>query len=76
MALYCDILFCLLLCLNPGVLSGSLLKTNQQTLNGKWKLLNSNGSLSLAAEVPGCVHSALHQQGFIQVSKDLTNMTA
>lgn len=66
MALYCDILFCLLLCLNPGVLSGSLLKTNQQTLNGKWKLLNSNGSLSLAAEVPGCVHSALHQQGFIQ----------
>ncbi|XP_076002860.1 beta-mannosidase [Genypterus blacodes] len=40
----------------------------QQTLslNGKWRLSNSNGSLSLPALVPGCVHSALQQQGYIQ----------
>lgn len=35
-------------------------------LDGKWTLSNSNGSLELPAVVPGCVHSALHQQGFIQ----------
>uniref|UniRef100_A0A3B5BMD1 Beta-mannosidase n=1 Tax=Stegastes partitus TaxID=144197 RepID=A0A3B5BMD1_9TELE len=35
------------------------------SLNGKWTLSNSNGSLLLPAEVPGCVHSALQQQGFI-----------
>uniref|UniRef100_A0A3Q3IQK2 Beta-mannosidase n=1 Tax=Monopterus albus TaxID=43700 RepID=A0A3Q3IQK2_MONAL len=37
-----------------------------QSLSGKWSLSNSNGSLCLAAEVPGCVHSALQQQGYIQ----------
>ncbi|XP_071765684.2 beta-mannosidase [Centroberyx gerrardi] len=36
------------------------------SLNGKWRLTNSNGSLSFPAEVPGCVHSALQQQGYIQ----------
>ncbi|KAG7458795.1 hypothetical protein MATL_G00224440 [Megalops atlanticus] len=36
------------------------------SLNGKWMLYNSNGSLSLAADVPGCVHTALLKQGFIQ----------
>ncbi|KAJ7988817.1 hypothetical protein DPEC_G00313130 [Dallia pectoralis] len=35
-------------------------------LNGKWILQNSNGSLSFPAEVPGCVHSTLLKQGFIQ----------
>lgn len=35
------------------------------SLNGKWQLLNSNSSVSLSAEVPGCVHTALQRQGFI-----------
>ncbi|KAM7376323.1 hypothetical protein PAMP_006065 [Pampus punctatissimus] len=39
------------------------------SLNGKWRLFNSNGSLSLPAEVPGCVHSALQKQGYIQVGE-------
>ncbi|KAM9842549.1 beta-mannosidase [Aulostomus maculatus] len=37
-----------------------------QSLDGKWRLSNSNGSVQLPAPVPGCVHSALQQQGFIQ----------
>ncbi|KAF7666144.1 hypothetical protein LDENG_00116800 [Lucifuga dentata] len=50
-----------------AALSGYSAKAEQQqNLNGKWRLLNSNGSLSLPAEVPGCVHSALIQQGYIQ----------
>ncbi|XP_036372734.1 beta-mannosidase [Megalops cyprinoides] len=36
------------------------------SLNGKWMLYNSNSSLSLVADVPGCVHTALLKQGFIQ----------
>ena len=59
-----------LLCLFSGVLSGfSSVKDQQHTvsLSGKWSLSNSNGSVSLPAEVPGCVHSALQQQGYIQV---------
>uniref|UniRef100_A0A3B5KZQ3 beta-mannosidase n=1 Tax=Xiphophorus couchianus TaxID=32473 RepID=A0A3B5KZQ3_9TELE len=36
------------------------------SLNGKWRLSNSNGSLLLPAEVPGCVHSALRRQQYIQ----------
>ncbi|XP_077093434.1 beta-mannosidase isoform X2 [Siphateles boraxobius] len=35
------------------------------SLNGKWQLLNSNSSVSLSGEVPGCVHTALQRQGFI-----------
>ncbi|KAG1950792.1 beta-mannosidase [Pimephales promelas] len=35
------------------------------SLNGKWQLLNSNSSVSLSAEVPGCVHTALLRHGFI-----------
>uniref|UniRef100_A0A665WM54 Beta-mannosidase n=1 Tax=Echeneis naucrates TaxID=173247 RepID=A0A665WM54_ECHNA len=35
-------------------------------LDGKWSLFSSDGSVSLPAEVPGCVHSALQQQGHIQ----------
>lgn len=60
------------LCLISGVLPGfSPVTKRQQTLslNGKWILSNSNGSLSLPADVPGCVHSALQKQGYIQVSK-------
>ncbi|XP_067335844.1 beta-mannosidase isoform X1 [Channa argus] len=56
-------------CLLDGVLSGLSAVTEQrhtQSLNGKWSLSNSNGSVSLPAEVPGSVHSALQQQGYIQ----------
>uniref|UniRef100_A0A673L2X4 Beta-mannosidase n=1 Tax=Sinocyclocheilus rhinocerous TaxID=307959 RepID=A0A673L2X4_9TELE len=35
------------------------------SLNGKWQLMNSNSSVSLSAEVPGCVHTTLQRQGFI-----------
>ncbi|XP_069017064.1 beta-mannosidase [Embiotoca jacksoni] len=55
-----DSFVCVLLCLFYGVSSEELL-----SLNGKWRLLNSNGSVSLPAQVPGCVHSALQQQGVI-----------
>ncbi|XP_030626343.1 beta-mannosidase [Chanos chanos] len=36
------------------------------SLDGKWMLMNSNGSLVLNAEVPGCVHTALQKQNVIQ----------
>ncbi|XP_066487821.1 beta-mannosidase-like [Tiliqua scincoides] len=36
------------------------------SLSGPWKLSNGNGSLSLSAAVPGCVHSALLRQGLVQ----------
>lgn len=59
-----------LLCLCNGLLSGRGRSVAgpraAQSLDGKWSLSNSNGSLSLPAEVPGCVHSALQRQGFIQ----------
>uniref|UniRef100_A0A8C6SKE6 Beta-mannosidase n=1 Tax=Neogobius melanostomus TaxID=47308 RepID=A0A8C6SKE6_9GOBI len=58
-------IFYLLVSLNVGVLSGNRLKSSL-SLDGKWRLQNSNGSLSLGAQVPGCVHSALLQQGVIQ----------
>ncbi|XP_015249111.1 PREDICTED: beta-mannosidase [Cyprinodon variegatus] len=48
-----------------GVLSASE-QLLEQSLNGKWRLSNSNRSLVLPAEVPGCVHSALQQQQHIQ----------
>ncbi|XP_072563097.1 beta-mannosidase-like isoform X2 [Paramormyrops kingsleyae] len=41
-------------------------RSESRLLSGKWGLRNSNGSLSLAADVPGCVHSALLRQGLIQ----------
>lgn len=59
------IFLCLLVSLNVGVLPGKVLKSGL-SLDGKWRLQNSNGSLSLGAQVPGCVHSALQQQGLIQ----------
>ncbi|XP_041827729.1 beta-mannosidase [Melanotaenia boesemani] len=52
-----------------GLFSGLSSEKEQRvelSLNGKWRLSNSNGSLSLPAEVPGCVHSALQQKGQIQ----------
>ncbi|XP_041809477.1 beta-mannosidase isoform X1 [Chelmon rostratus] len=60
----CVCVFGVLLCLFSGVLPGFSSVTVR--LNGKWSLSNSNGSLSLPAEVPGCVHSALQQLGYIQ----------
>ncbi|KAL2099255.1 hypothetical protein ACEWY4_005735 [Coilia grayii] len=36
------------------------------SLNGKWILRNENGTYNLPAVVPGCVHTALHKQNFIQ----------
>ncbi|XP_061843640.1 beta-mannosidase [Nerophis lumbriciformis] len=38
----------------------------RQSLDGQWRLWNSNRTLSLPARVPGCVHSALIQRRFIQ----------
>ncbi|XP_037098092.1 beta-mannosidase [Syngnathus acus] len=37
-----------------------------QSLDGEWNLWNSNKSVSLTARVPGCVHTALQERGFIQ----------
>ncbi|XP_062838485.1 beta-mannosidase isoform X1 [Anolis carolinensis] len=36
------------------------------SLRGSWQLSNANGSLVLRGDVPGCVHTALLQQGLIQ----------
>uniref|UniRef100_A0A8C9VF12 beta-mannosidase n=1 Tax=Scleropages formosus TaxID=113540 RepID=A0A8C9VF12_SCLFO len=36
------------------------------SLNGKWALRNSNGSLRMSARVPGCVHTALRENALIQ----------
>ncbi|XP_061441531.1 beta-mannosidase isoform X1 [Rhineura floridana] len=36
------------------------------SLRGSWSLSNGNGSLALRGDVPGCVHTALLQQGLIQ----------
>lgn len=65
MALYGATFLVILMSLNVGVVSGKGLKS-RLSLDGKWRLLSSNGTLSLGAQVPGCVHSALQQQGFIQ----------
>ncbi|CAJ1074597.1 beta-mannosidase [Xyrichtys novacula] len=54
-----DVLFCLFY----GVLT---FKDQSVSLNGKWSLSNSNGSLILPADVPGCVHTALQKRGYIQ----------
>lgn len=37
------------------------------SLRGSWRLRSGNGSVSLRAEVPGCVHTALLRRGLIQV---------
>ncbi|XP_051803803.1 beta-mannosidase [Acanthochromis polyacanthus] len=61
-----NVFICVSLCLFPGVSSVfSPVTELTVSLNGKWRLSNSNGSLLLPAQVPGCVHSALQQQGFI-----------
>ncbi|CAN9501998.1 unnamed protein product [Ophioblennius macclurei] len=54
-------LFILVLCCwFGGVLS------DLWSLNGTWRLLGSNGSFTVPAEVPGCVHTALLRNGHIQ----------
>ncbi|KAM6912817.1 beta-mannosidase [Xenentodon cancila] len=45
---------------------GGLGSETQLSLGGKWRLTNANGSVSLPARVPGCVHSALQQQNLIE----------
>ncbi|XP_054470134.1 beta-mannosidase [Anoplopoma fimbria] len=60
----CGNCFSVLFCLFWGVSSGFC--SLSVSLDGKWSLSNSNGSVFLPAEVPGCVHSALQQQGHIQ----------
>lgn len=63
-----------LLWLAVGVLPALLSAEEQRlelSLNGKWRLSNSNGSLLLPAEVPGCVHSALRRQQYIQVGRKM-----
>lgn len=62
------LLFCL--CLFRGVLVEFL--TRQRSLNLKGKWIVSNGSVSLPAEVPGCVHTALQKHGYIQVQHQAT----
>ncbi|XP_030213264.1 beta-mannosidase [Gadus morhua] len=66
----CSGLLCLSLLLGKSLLVSSVqvVTSGQQniSLNGKWTLENSNGTLSLPAEVPGCVHTALLKQGYIQ----------
>ncbi|KAM8916123.1 beta-mannosidase isoform 2-T2 [Spinachia spinachia] len=54
------IVLCWFLAVLPGFGSETV------NLIGKWSLSNSDGSVFLGAEVPGCVHSALRQQGFIK----------
>lgn len=62
------LVFCVLSCLFFGF-SAVTEQQQTQSLNGKWSLSNSDGSVSLPAQVPGCVHSALRQQGHIQVGR-------
>ncbi|KAM4811426.1 beta-mannosidase [Urocitellus parryii] len=55
------LLLLLALC-GAGSTSGAL----SYSLGGSWRIRNGNGSLDLLGTVPGCVHSTLFQQGFIQ----------
>ncbi|XP_043111548.1 beta-mannosidase isoform X2 [Puntigrus tetrazona] len=51
--------------LHASEVKGPSLGADTVSLNGKWHLMNANSSVSLSAEVPGCVHTALRRQGFI-----------
>ncbi|CAH2301236.1 beta-mannosidase isoform X1 [Pelobates cultripes] len=50
--------------------SGTLTARNGSSqvisLNGKWEIQNSNSSVKLQGDVPGCVHSALYSWGIIK----------
>ncbi|XP_062852081.1 beta-mannosidase isoform X2 [Trichomycterus rosablanca] len=59
-------LFCWVLLVFGGRVSCDSVGVNTFILDGTWSLHNSNGSLSLKAQVPGCVHTALQQQQLIQ----------
>ncbi|KAL4641879.1 beta-mannosidase [Arapaima gigas] len=41
-------------------------RLNTYSLNGKWVLRSSNGSIWVRADVPGCVYSALREHALIQ----------
>ncbi|XP_069486792.1 beta-mannosidase [Ambystoma mexicanum] len=66
MKLYWCLSVLLMLCCWCEFLQGrnSTVSLEVQSLNGRWVLRNGNGSLVLEGDVPGCVHSALRQQGF------------
>ncbi|XP_040822704.1 beta-mannosidase [Ochotona curzoniae] len=53
----------LLLALCPR---GSPAETHSYSLRGSWRIHSGNHSVQLLGTVPGCVHSALFQQGLIQ----------
>lgn len=57
----------LLLTMCSAVLVASVAGTRSYSLRGEWRVRSGNGSLELPGMVPGCVHSALLQQGLIQV---------
>ncbi|XP_069341566.1 beta-mannosidase isoform X1 [Eulemur rufifrons] len=46
--------------------AGSAAGARSYSLRGSWSIRSGNGSLELPGAVPGCVHSALFQQGLIQ----------
>ncbi|KAM6221639.1 beta-mannosidase [Rhynchocyon petersi] len=46
--------------------AGHVIAERSFSLRGGWWIRNANGSLQLPGTVPGCVHSALLQQGLIQ----------
>nr|XP_012626414.1 beta-mannosidase [Microcebus murinus] len=46
--------------------AGSAAGARSYSLRGRWTVRSGNGSLELPGQVPGCVHSALLQQGLIQ----------
>nr|DBA28843.1 TPA: hypothetical protein GDO54_009135 [Pyxicephalus adspersus] len=52
------------------ITSGNLLQHNSTvqvySLNGKWALRNSNSSIKLYGDVPGCVHTAMFSWGLIK----------
>lgn len=63
MRLSADLVIPALWCVFGGAFSDF---SSQRSLNGKWRLRNSSSPVSLPAQVPGCVHSALLQHGYIQ----------
>ncbi|KAM5255680.1 beta-mannosidase [Ctenodactylus gundi] len=46
--------------------AGAVAGPRSVSLRGNWRVRSGNGSLQLPGTVPGCVHSALLQQGLIQ----------
>ncbi|KAM9477855.1 beta-mannosidase isoform 2-T2 [Clarias gariepinus] len=63
------LLFCVFITFPAVFLSNSESHSSgvyELVLDGTWHLQNSNGSVSLKAQVPGCVHTTLQQQQLIE----------